>query len=332
MFTVRLTRRVFCCFPPSVPPRRDVSHSTFVCIRFVYASIASFLLVIYLTKAQLLYKAFGGFGDWLSSAAYMHSIKELPPGCIQIPCIPYQQWKTEMIPSAPDFSFFNKNIEDELSIIETTLKKPEKAIKETDSKEGSSIEDNAQNGREEVVQSPVTSVPESPVTDKIISHQTISEDTVDDFHGNKTSEKASPLIQVYVIATGSGGAHTSIGEGGYYGSNNGHSNIDTHGFKGKSLPKSDRHQNRPRNNNESSRRRPDVDSMRRDFNLGDDFKEISEPAKTANKVTVRSFNHDFSYLKNHPAMLNAQSDYKTMINPLDLILKDDLPRLLFHRK
>ncbi|GIY95788.1 uncharacterized protein CEXT_175201 [Caerostris extrusa] len=228
----------------------------------------------------------------------MHSIKELPPGCIQIPCIPWQQWKTEMIPSSADFSLFNKNIKDELSVIETTLKKPEKAIKETDLKEGSNIEDiqvkdNAQNGREEVVQSPVMSVPESPAPDKITSHQTISEDTVDDFHGNKTSEKASPLIQVYVIATGSGGAHSSIGEGGYYGSNNGHSNIDTHGFKGKSLPKSGRHQNRPRNNNESSRRRPDADLMRRDFNLGDDFKEIREPAKTANKVTVRSFNHDF---------------------------------------
>ncbi|GFT69381.1 hypothetical protein NPIL_16841 [Nephila pilipes] len=44
------------------------------------------------------------------------------------------------------------------------------------------------------------------------------------FKINKTSEKGfSPLIQVYVITSGNGGAHTSIGEGGYHGINNGHS-------------------------------------------------------------------------------------------------------------
>ncbi|KAF8782841.1 hypothetical protein HNY73_013076 [Argiope bruennichi] len=48
---------------------------------------------------------------------------------------------------------------------------------------------------------------------------------------NKTFGRESPLIQVYVIASGSGGAHTSIGEGGYHGTLNGQSNFETFHFK-----------------------------------------------------------------------------------------------------
>lgn len=43
---------------------------------------------------------------------------------------------------------------------------------------------------------------------------------------NKTTTNertnTSPLVQVYVVASGNGGAHTNIGDGGYYGRNNGH--------------------------------------------------------------------------------------------------------------
>ncbi|CAL1273589.1 unnamed protein product [Larinioides sclopetarius] len=48
---------------------------------------------------------------------------------------------------------------------------------------------------------------------------------------NKTYGRESPLIQVYVITSGSGGTHTSIGEGGYYGRNNGLSNFETFHMK-----------------------------------------------------------------------------------------------------
>ncbi|GBM80903.1 hypothetical protein AVEN_245606-1 [Araneus ventricosus] len=67
--------------------------------------------------------------------------------------------------------------------------------------------------------------------DQVNPQVTANEPHVADIKLNKTFGRESPLIQVYVIASGSGGAHTSIGEGGYHGKNNGQSNFETFHLK-----------------------------------------------------------------------------------------------------
>ncbi|GFW17181.1 hypothetical protein TNCV_2763041 [Trichonephila clavipes] len=70
---------------------------------------------------------------------------------------------------------------------------------------------------------PATTVSDSPLKTKVIPPEYTNQENLKEFKINKTSEKGfSPLIQVYVITSGNGGAHTSIGEGGYHGSNNGY--------------------------------------------------------------------------------------------------------------
>lgn len=45
---------------------------------------------------------------------------------------------------------------------------------------------------------------------------------VTDSNRTLAERRSAPLVQVYVVASGAGGAHTNIGDGGFYGKNNGH--------------------------------------------------------------------------------------------------------------
>lgn len=45
---------------------------------------------------------------------------------------------------------------------------------------------------------------------------------VTDSNRTLAERRSAPLVQVYVVASGTGGAHTNIGDGGFYGKNNGH--------------------------------------------------------------------------------------------------------------